>query len=288
MPTSATLLKFLRQAHLYIGIFISPAILFFALTGALQTFSLHETLARPQTTQAPKWIATLGPDSQKSNRRHPQEAHRPQARTLRKTPGSKPHKHEAPVPRARPPPLYHPTLSRSPPCPQTSGTSTCRSKSSSSLSLIGLFTSTLTGLYMAWKFNRSRVAIVTLFLAGILIPLFLAQVLVACPWTQKSGRRSRPLSRRYSAGQPRYRRPTSVRSSATVKAVAAACVKAAAGRSVIAAANATVISATVATAISSAGITATRIPATIAKNRSRIQRVPDSNRVRSRSTSPSR
>ena len=32
----------LRQWHSYIGLFIAPSILFFALTGALQVFSLHE------------------------------------------------------------------------------------------------------------------------------------------------------------------------------------------------------------------------------------------------------
>jgi hypothetical protein len=32
----------LRQWHAYIGLFIAPSILFFALTGALQIFNLHE------------------------------------------------------------------------------------------------------------------------------------------------------------------------------------------------------------------------------------------------------
>src|SRR5881227_1671082 len=31
-----------RQIHLYLGTFFAPAILFFAITGALQTFSFHE------------------------------------------------------------------------------------------------------------------------------------------------------------------------------------------------------------------------------------------------------
>ncbi len=33
----------LRRWHLYIGIFIAPSVLFFALTGAVQLFSLHES-----------------------------------------------------------------------------------------------------------------------------------------------------------------------------------------------------------------------------------------------------
>lgn len=32
----------IRQWHCYIGMFIAPSVLFFALTGALQVFSLHE------------------------------------------------------------------------------------------------------------------------------------------------------------------------------------------------------------------------------------------------------
>jgi hypothetical protein len=32
----------LRQLHTYIGLFIAPSVLFFALTGALQIFGLHE------------------------------------------------------------------------------------------------------------------------------------------------------------------------------------------------------------------------------------------------------
>jgi hypothetical protein len=32
----------IRQLHGYVGLFIAPSVLFFALTGALQVFSLHE------------------------------------------------------------------------------------------------------------------------------------------------------------------------------------------------------------------------------------------------------
>ena len=43
MSTSHVVLRYVRLTHLYLGVFIAPAILFFAFTGALQTFSLHET-----------------------------------------------------------------------------------------------------------------------------------------------------------------------------------------------------------------------------------------------------
>src|SRR5271170_4934326 len=41
--TSATSLKPIRLTHHYIGLFFSPTILFFAITGGLQMFGLHET-----------------------------------------------------------------------------------------------------------------------------------------------------------------------------------------------------------------------------------------------------
>ena len=37
MSASHKLLKYLRLLHLYTGVFIAPALLFFAFTGALQT-----------------------------------------------------------------------------------------------------------------------------------------------------------------------------------------------------------------------------------------------------------
>jgi hypothetical protein len=38
---------------------------------------------------------------------------------------------------------------------------------------IGLFTSTLTGLYMSYKFMRNKLLVTALLLAGIIIPLLL-------------------------------------------------------------------------------------------------------------------
>src|ERR1700684_3351341 len=58
MSSSHTLLKYLRLIHLYVGVFISPALFFFAFTGALQTFSLHET-TRGSSYKPPAWIVTL-------------------------------------------------------------------------------------------------------------------------------------------------------------------------------------------------------------------------------------
>ena len=50
--------KTIRQIHLYLGTFFAPAIIFFALTGAVQTFGLHED-ARDGSYHAPAWLSIL-------------------------------------------------------------------------------------------------------------------------------------------------------------------------------------------------------------------------------------
>src|SRR5580698_6804890 len=58
MLSPASTLKRVRQLHLYLGVFIAPAVLFFAFTGALQSLNLHE--ATPGRTYKPAaWIITL-------------------------------------------------------------------------------------------------------------------------------------------------------------------------------------------------------------------------------------
>ena len=52
------LLRFIRKVHLYFGVFISPALLFFAFTGALQTFSFHEQ-TQGSSYKPPAWLASL-------------------------------------------------------------------------------------------------------------------------------------------------------------------------------------------------------------------------------------
>ena len=48
----------LRQFHRYLGVFFTPAILFFAFSGALQTFGLHEGAHRDEPPPV-AWIATI-------------------------------------------------------------------------------------------------------------------------------------------------------------------------------------------------------------------------------------
>lgn len=47
-----------RQVHLWLGILFSPLIIFFAFSGALQTFNLHES-QKSGSYVAPAWIAKI-------------------------------------------------------------------------------------------------------------------------------------------------------------------------------------------------------------------------------------
>jgi hypothetical protein len=100
MTSSHKILKAARQVHLYIGIFISPAILFFALTGALQTFSLHET-SRGSDYKPPTWIVTLAQLHKKQTTTVPVRKLRPVA-DAPKPDAPKPDKPAAPPSPSRP------------------------------------------------------------------------------------------------------------------------------------------------------------------------------------------
>lgn len=54
----ATMRK-LRQFHLYIGVFFAPAILFFAISGGLQTFRLQQASGW-DGAPPPQWMAWMG------------------------------------------------------------------------------------------------------------------------------------------------------------------------------------------------------------------------------------
>ena len=65
MPRS--LLQILRVTHLYVGVFIAPALLFFAFTGAIQSFGLHETNRDHPNYKPAHWIEVLAHIHKKQN-----------------------------------------------------------------------------------------------------------------------------------------------------------------------------------------------------------------------------
>jgi hypothetical protein len=158
MSSSHVFLKYTRLLHLYLGVFIAPALLFFAFTGALQTFSLHET-TRGSSYKPPAWAVTLAQIHKKQTpivpvRKLPQpdKPAADKAATVQQQPSSPPKAPDAPAPKTHNPlPLKIFFL----------------------LVAIGLFVSTLTGLYMSYRYLRNRQLITAILVAGIVIPIAL-------------------------------------------------------------------------------------------------------------------
>jgi hypothetical protein len=157
MSSSHTLLKYVRLTHLYLGVFIAPALLFFAFTGALQTFSLHET-TRGSSYKPPAWAVTLAQIHKKQTTVVPVKKLPPPD----KTPSDKPSKAESKSADSKPTDAPAPKPHNALPL-----------KIFFLIVSIGLFLSTLTGLYMSYKYIRNRALITAILLAGIILPIAL-------------------------------------------------------------------------------------------------------------------
>lgn len=144
------LLILFRTIHLYVGIFTAPAILFFAFTGALQTFSLHET-SRGSAYQPPRWIVVLAQLHKKQTTQVPVRRPGPGLASVTATDSKPPSQRVPDAPRHHPLPIKIFFLVVS----------------------IALVSSTFTGLYLSWKYRRDRVKMSACLCAGIVIPLVL-------------------------------------------------------------------------------------------------------------------
>ena len=133
-----------RQLHLYLGVFFAPALLFFAVTGALQTFSLHESHGdyRP----APL-IEKLG------------EVHKNQRFALKP---KRPDKPKAAAKADRTPTVAPPT-----PLP------VLVVKWFAFATAMGLIGSVLLGLWMGLTQSRNRALALALLAAGVVVPVAL-------------------------------------------------------------------------------------------------------------------
>jgi len=148
--TSPAFLKAVRLTHHYLGVFIAPAILFFSFTGFVQMFSLHEG-TKGSSYVPPAILVELA------------SIHKHAA-----LPAPVPPKPDAPPgasAKSAPPPV---AVKTPPP-----GSHHWPLKIFFGLVAVGLFTSTLTGLYMAWKYTRRKMLVAAVFLAGLIIPLLL-------------------------------------------------------------------------------------------------------------------
>jgi hypothetical protein len=172
MPKSVTLLKSARLTHLYFGVFITPALIFFAFTGAIQTFSLHET-TKGSNYKPPAILVELGQLHKKQTIVVPQrKAPKPEAAPS--TPQDAPQKHDH-ADHAKP----DVDASASPAQPPTPATPPQKVHNLLPMKIfflivsIGLFTSTITGLYMAYTYIRNKLLVTLTLLAGVAVPLLL-------------------------------------------------------------------------------------------------------------------
>ena len=149
MATNPKLLKTIRQVHLYFGVFIAPALLFFAFTGFVQTFNLHET-TRGSTYQPPKILVELGQLHKKQTLVVP--ARKPQSSSASSTKPTEPTQPRPDTPSARQKNLWP-------------------MKSFFALVCVGLVSSTFSGVYMAYKYSRRAAVVTTLWLAGVAVPI---------------------------------------------------------------------------------------------------------------------
>ncbi len=134
-------MKTIRLAHFYLGIFFAPLIVFFAFTGSLQVFKLHEEY-RKAPGSAGDWIAWFG------------QFHKEQAWIApRVAPPAK-------APASGAPPL-HENLNAKP------------MKWLVALMGAALAVTTCLGLYIAFTYPRRRMGFSIALAAGIVAPLAL-------------------------------------------------------------------------------------------------------------------
>ncbi len=166
MARKSAYLHVFRLLHLYTGVFITPAVLFFALTGAAQTFGLHETNRDHPNYKPARWLVVLGELHKKQTAEVPVRHGPPPAR-----PEASPRPHSSSE--AAGPGIHPAVLSASPaPAPATHR-HPLPLRVFFLIVAVGLFSSTLTGLTLTYKYMRNKPLITGLLAAGVVLPLVL-------------------------------------------------------------------------------------------------------------------
>lgn len=147
-------LKPFRTLHLYFGVFTAPALLFLAFTGALQSVNLHEA-RRGSDYRPPAWVASVAHLHKKQSLDAPVKRAGPKVapQMVGATPANAaPRADKVPAPRQRnlwPMKIFFVLVSSS------------------------LLLSTLTGLYMGWRYTRDRRRYGATLVAGVGVPVLL-------------------------------------------------------------------------------------------------------------------
>lgn len=159
MSARHSFLKSVRQLHLYLGAFTAPALLFFAVTGGLQTFGLHES-HRGSDYQPPAWLATMAQLHKKQTMQVPVRRKRPAA------PVDHGDGHAVAVPSM--------TSARVPAPPASRVRNPLPLKIFVGLVALALLLSTVTGVYMAYRYSRDKRLVSLALVAGVVVPVLLA------------------------------------------------------------------------------------------------------------------
>jgi hypothetical protein len=174
MSANHRFLKLCRTVHLYLGVFTAPALLFFAITGGLQTFSLHET-TRGSSYTPPAWLATVALLHKKQTITAPPKRSRPAETLVRVVAPDAGAVASAPtgVTIAAP---ARPAGEKSAAPDHGDGVpkkNLLPMKIFFALVAVALALSTLTGIYMAYRYSRKPRLISSLLALGVLVPLAL-------------------------------------------------------------------------------------------------------------------
>lgn len=155
---STAWLRQVRQLHMYLGLFFAPSIIFFAFSGALQLFSLHESHPGDQY-HPPAWIQKLASihKDQRLGQKH------------------------GPPPAA----AGHDKRPEFPPRSEPRGLNKAPEDAKATMALkgfflamaVGLIFTTLLGVYMTFKFQRKPILVWGLLLAGTVVPAGLIALL---------------------------------------------------------------------------------------------------------------
>lgn len=152
--SQGSLLKQARQLHLYLGTLFAPSILFFSFTGSIQLLGVHE--GRPGAGyEPPVWVEKLA------------EIHKHQSLAV---PPSR-----LPIMAGEKPPFDGPPVAGRGAPPRGMRPNLALKAFFLSMS-IGLFMTTCLGIYMSFKYNRSRRMVWGLLIAGVALPALLLMI----------------------------------------------------------------------------------------------------------------
>lgn len=167
MSLTHSFLKTARTIHLYLGVFTAPMLLFFAISGGLQSFSLHET-TRGSSYTPPAWLASAAQFHKKQTTAMPVRRRQPPETVAT---GGRPDAVTAGPSQANIP---------APAADREAGRAGAQAKSNLqpmkaffALVALSLFISVLSGVYMAWRYSRKPRLFGTILLAGFAVPLLL-------------------------------------------------------------------------------------------------------------------